>query len=214
VVEELTGYTSADIEDIFVRVNRYVIALNAQELRKAKERGAFAEFVEAIGKWDWWKTNRIFTNTQVERMRPVEFAAELVILLGEGPQDKKASINIWYAKYRDTFPEARDMERRLQRYLDWLTKALPHIAETRFRKPVDLYSLIGALDAVSSQGETLAKLSAQAGGKALKDFDRKTKLTRPPVEVQRYILAASRQTDNLIPRQSRIDVIEELLKGV
>ena len=31
---------------------------------------------------------------QIKRMRPVEFSAELVILLIEGPQDKKASVDL------------------------------------------------------------------------------------------------------------------------
>src|SRR5713101_911118 len=46
VIEEISGYSTADIEDMFVRMNRFVVRLSPQELRHAREKGAFKKFVE------------------------------------------------------------------------------------------------------------------------------------------------------------------------
>ncbi len=100
VVEELSGYTESDIRDMFVRFNKYVVKLAPQELRHAKGIGRFHEFVETLGKFDFWKTHRVFSPKNIKRMRSVEFAAELTILLIEGPQDKKASVDLYYQQYQ------------------------------------------------------------------------------------------------------------------
>ena len=84
VVEELSGYSSTQIKDIFTRANKYTVSLSAQELRHAKAEGKFAAFAEEIGAWPFWREYRVFTQAQVARMRNVEFAAELAILLAEG----------------------------------------------------------------------------------------------------------------------------------
>jgi Protein of unknown function DUF262 len=91
-VQELFGYTEADIRDTFVRMNKYVVKLAPQEIRHAEHKGKFSNFVERIGTWDVWKKQRIFTPKQIKRMRAVEFVAELSILLLEGPQDKKRQL--------------------------------------------------------------------------------------------------------------------------
>ena len=105
-VEELTGYDDDDIRNIFVRMNRFVVKLSPQELRHAREEGTFYKFVEDLGKKPFWREQAVFTETQLNRMKAVEFSAELAILLIEGPQDKKASVDLYYQEYRRTFPQS------------------------------------------------------------------------------------------------------------
>jgi len=45
-IEELTGYSDADITDVFVRMNRFVVKLSPQEIRHAKFSGKFKDFLE------------------------------------------------------------------------------------------------------------------------------------------------------------------------
>jgi hypothetical protein len=213
VIQELTGYSDDDIRDMFVRINKYVVQLSPQEMRHAKGEGRFHDFVEKLGKWNCWKTDKIFSASQLERMRAVEFAAELVILLVEGPQDKKASVDLYYGKYKDKFPEATQIESRLKSYIDWIEKSLPNFSSTRYRKPVDLYALIGALDRVSEQGARLSKISPSTVGERLIQFEKQTKAKEASGEAARYVTAASRQTDNLTPRTTRISILEGMLKG-
>jgi uncharacterized protein DUF262 len=213
VVEELSGYSEADIRDMFVRFNRFVVQLSPQEMRHAKGAGKFHNFVERLGKLSFWKSQKVFSRRMIRRMRSVEFAAELTILLIEGPQDKKASVDLYYGRYQHKFSEAKKIEVRLKNYLNWITKALPDISKTRYRKAVDLYALVGALDRVSDEGKRLSRINATVVGTRLRELETKTKSKEPTGDAARYIVAASRQTDNLIPRRTRIEVLERLIRG-
>ena len=210
VVEELSGYTEPEIEDIFARVNRYVVQLTAQEIRNAREHGHFAEFVEDIGRWDFWTRNRVFTPRQLRRFRAVEFAAELTILLSQGPQDKKKSIDICMRSIETRFQKATSFASAYGSISIGLANTTDP-RDNKIPKSVDLYSLIGALDNASDQGANLGSIDKQAAGVELLKFDRLTRRDRPPKEVSRYLVAASRQTDNIIPRSTRIAILEQLL---
>ena len=110
-ISELTGYDENDIKDIFVRMNKYVVKLAPQELRHAKGEGKFSEFVERLGKWDFWRNQRVISAQQIKRMRAVEFVAELTILLIEGPQDKKKALELYLRRVHEDLRE-RVMGRR------------------------------------------------------------------------------------------------------
>ena len=212
-VEELSGYSDNDIRDMFVRINKYVVRLAPQELRHAKGSGRFHDFVERLGRENFWKQQKTFSPRMLRRMRSVEFSAELAILLIEGPQDKKSSVDLYYSVYKDKFPGEVRIEKRLKSYWDWILKALPKFKLSRYRKPVDLYSLIAALDQVSLQGNRLSSISAKPAGQRLLDFEKQTKRVEPSSEAARYLAAASRQTDNLTPRRTRIEILVSLLRG-
>lgn len=210
VVEELSGYSDKDIRDLFVRMNKYVVRLSQQELRHAREEGAFYDFVERLGARDVWREKKVFTPTQLKRMRAVEFSAELAILLIEGPQDKKAAIDLYYGMYQQQFKGGPKVEKLLESYLGWIQEALPALEKSRFRKPVDLYALVGALDRKASKDGSVP-LSPGPAGKSLEKFERLLNRKRPPASANRYLLAASRQTDNLRPRLTRISILGEVI---
>lgn len=213
IVEELSGYSDGHIRDMFVRMNRYVLKLSPQEMRHAKASGHFHKFVEKLGAESFWKIQKIFSANSIKRMRAVEYAAELTILLIEGPQDKKSSVDVYYAQYRSAFPFAKQISAQLSTYLKWIKLALPNLSKTRYRSPVDLYSLIGALDSISNGGKRLSSINAASAGQRLVAFDKETKTKDPKGDAARYVVAASRQTDNLIPRTTRIEILEKILRA-
>jgi hypothetical protein len=211
-IEELSGYSDADIRDMFVRMNRYVVKLSLQEIRHAREKGKFADFAEQVGSWNEWKDLKVFTPHQFKRMRSTEFSAELAVLIIEGPQDKKASIDLYYQTYKKRFPHRALVEKRLRLYFRWITKALPSFSRSRFRKPVDLYSLIGALEQIKNTSRTGALPDTLTAGAELEQFEAKTRAAEPRRLASRYLAAASRQTDNIAPRATRIGILVELIR--
>jgi hypothetical protein len=142
-----------------------------------------------------------------------ELSAELAILLIEGAQDKKSSVDLYYSEYQGKFPERKQLEQRLSTYLNWIAKAVLNFSKSRYRKPVDLYSLVGALDRCSSEGKRLSSINAATVGKRLEAFEREMKGRSPTGEAARYLVAASRQTDNITPRNTRIEILESILKS-
>lgn len=210
-VVELKNYSERDIRDIFIRMNKYVVKLNASERRRAHEDGAFKRFVERVGALPLWKDERILTVSQLNRLRGVEFAAELVILLAEGPQDKKDSIDLYYTEYVDQFENQEEIELRLLGYLTWIREVLPDFSTSRWRKPVDLYGLVGAIDAVTDQGEQLDSLDPASAGRRLIGFEKQLSQSNHDRTAGRYLVAAGSQTDNIQPRSTRISILSSLL---
>jgi len=212
-VQELVGYSERDIKDMFIRMNRYVVKLSQQELRHAKHGGKFYDFVERLGKLAFWREGRVFSPRQLDRMRAVEFAAELTVLLIEGPQDKKRVLDLYYGQYQSKFPYAKRVDGRLHRYMNWVKQALPNFSRTRYRSPVDLYALVGALDEISG-GQLSGRLPNPAvAGVQLMRFQTKLQPEKPRGEAARYLVAVSRQTDNIIPRRTRIDILKGVISG-
>jgi len=213
IVQELSGYSPADIEDVFARINKYVVRLSKQELRHAQEHGKFKDFVERISKWPFWKNKGVFSAAQIARMRPVELAAELTILLiEEGPQNRKNAIDLYYHQYNDKFAEGASIETRLRAYVDWIERAIPDLQSRRYRRSNELYSLIGALDSVTKAGSELAKLDPKAAGNALRAFELETQSKTLKGNAARYVIAASKHTDDLEPRRTRIEILASLFK--
>lgn len=213
VVEELDDLTLTEIRDVFARLNKYGVRLSPQELRHAREEGAFKKTVERVGRWPDWTDLRIISSTKAKRMRADEFAAELLILLSEAaPQDKKAAIDQYYVAFAGSFPGSATLVRRLRDYVNWTRVAIPRGQRSQFRKAVDFYSLIGALDKVSFQGERLGDVDPRTAGSRLTGFSKE--MAEPPLSARaaKYLIAASRQTDNIVPRTTRIDVLAEVLR--
>ena len=144
-------------------------------------------------------------------MRASEFAAEVVILLSEGPQDKKDSIELYYQEYVDEFASADEIRERFLRYVKWIQDALPDLPVSRWRKPVDFYSLLGALDDITDQGELLDAFDPMECGRRLTKFEQELKGDSPSRTAARYLVAAGSQTDNIQPRSTRIDILRGLL---
>ena len=214
VVEELHGYSGAEVVEVFVRLNKYGVRLAPQELRHATGKGEFKKAAEDVGGWPFWLNERVITKARGARMRADEIAAELLILLAEaGPQDKKNVVTQYYTAYEKQFPDRDELLVRLGKYLEWLSAVLPNDPKSRFRKPVGLYGLVGALDRVSGQGRDLRKLSTARASSGLQAFNAELMESPPTPRAGRYLAASARQTDNIGPRSTRISILAELLEG-
>lgn len=210
-VEEISGYSEEEIRDIFVRMNKYVVKLSQQELRHAREQGRFFDFIEELAQLDFWNDEKVFTLHQQKRMRSAEFAAELTVLLIEGPQDKKSSLDLYYGEYQKSFPPASDVRSRLTKYLNWTLEVMPKLKESRFRKPTDLYSLIAAIDRISEGGTRLASLKINQVRESLSRFEKDINSKKSSREALSYLAAASQQTDNIGPRTIRMNILMNVI---
>jgi hypothetical protein len=212
VVQELSGYSESDIRDTFARMNKYVVRLSKQELRHAQEEGKFKDFVERIAKWPFWRVKRVLTSAQLARMRAAEFTAEIAILLIEGgPQHQKAVIDLYYGQYRARFPDHSAIETKLRQYIDWIEQALPDLQTRRYRRSSELYALIGALDVAATKVSGVSSIDPISAGQRLREFEVETKSRGLKGSAARYVIAASKHTDDLEPRRTRIEILGSLL---
>ena len=150
----LIGASDPDVIEIFGRINSIAKTLNPQEKRNALFSGAYKQFClnEAVQRLEFWRTNRIFTDTQISRMLEVQFIADLAMNFAEGHllDFSAALLNAYYKRYDDSFPRATEVSKRLDRSFSRLL-SLPEglIRGTIFSTPQLLFSLMMVLDSFS-----------------------------------------------------------------
>ena len=90
--------SDAEVLDMFSRLNTYSVSLSAQELRNGRWFGEFKRLCYSLAteSLEFWRSYRIFTETQIARMREAELVSELLVAQMDGLQDKKTSLDDFY----------------------------------------------------------------------------------------------------------------------
>ena len=95
-INEIRNASEEIVREIYSRVNKYNIALNKQELRRADYPGDFLKLSEKLSQIDFFEEAKIFSIANRKRMGDVEYISELLAILIAGPQDKKKSLDTFY----------------------------------------------------------------------------------------------------------------------
>lgn len=141
IVRQLPEMSDEDIRGIFQRLNKNVVALNAQELRQATYWGPFIKTMQEIANYGYWSTTGVFTPLNIRRMLDIEYVSELAVAVLHGHQNKKESLDGYYATYEEEFDQRDELLEKVQRVIYELEHLLPDIKNTRWRKKSDFYSL-------------------------------------------------------------------------
>jgi hypothetical protein len=156
-------------------------------------------------------------------MNEVELTSELAIAMLDGVQDKKNSIDGFYQRYDDSFPERSSVETRFRAVIDALTDAIgDDLEETEFRRAPLFYSLFCATCHRMYGLPRVQLPTAEAGRLTRPDKERLQETLRElsnvlteareaegtiPQSYERFVTACLRQTDNIRPRQTRLEAI-------
>lgn len=160
------------IRDIYSRVNKYTVALNKQELRRADFPGDFLILSEQLALEPFFERAKVFTVASRRRMTDVEYISELLALLIDGPQEKKETLDGYYIDYAEW--DTKDKDSVKDSFLSILsdvslimfpennssfetlhdTRELD-IAKSRFRQKADFYSLFAAINELKKGGGSL-----------------------------------------------------------
>jgi hypothetical protein len=227
VVMELLGFSEIELRDIFTRINRYVVRLNPQELRDAEHPGPFKTYVDAVSSDPVWNQLGVFTAAQIKRKRDKEFIAELTILMLEGPQDKKGSVDLYFQADEQQFEESAAIHERLVTTTRCAKSIINRKASIYLKHPC-FYALMGALYNLSEDAQSmLAQLeNSEAVRQALAEFE--TTVTSLPTDLQeaselaktnqgvgsafQFLSAIRSQTDNIRPRIQAIKVLQLVIE--
>lgn len=220
ICEILHGVSDAEILEIFARLNTYSVQLNAQELRNGTYFGFFkrAAYSLAHEHIEFWRGNRIVTQSGISRMAEVELTSELMIVLLDGLQDKKTSINRFYAEYDEEFPFGDRVREQFRAVIDETVEAVgDELKGTQFRRVPLFYSLFSA---IAHRRFGIDGIDLDTGRRRLTATDRKglrnavnrlsdvIELARSdedfPSRYNRFVAASLRQTDNIQPRRTRL----------
>jgi hypothetical protein len=148
ICEVFYGVADRDVLRIFARLNTHSVKLNDQELRNGKFFGEYKQtcYNLALEHLEFWRQNRIFTEQSIARMLEVELTSELVIIGINGIQDKKKSIDTFYERYDEDFPDNVQSQGRFRATIDIINQASPEgLISTEFRRVPLFYSLFAAV---------------------------------------------------------------------
>ena len=221
-INEIRNASDDIVRDIYLRVNKYTVALNKQELRRADFPGEFLSLSEDLAKEPFFEKGRIFTIANSKRMGDIEFVSELLALLLEGPQEKRNTLDDFYLKYMEWDSEEKDSLRN--RFLTVLgdcekifdsTDATDDIdlAATRFKQKADFYSLFAAIDDCHAKGGSLENKPLNYLGEDFKTIDYNTAPQSEVSKFSEYAVKCVSQGNSLASRKWRRDFLKYFLVG-
>jgi len=212
--------TDAEVQDLFVRINKYTTKLNDQEIRNATYAGPLIRLAERTSEDDFWTDNKIVTVEDIRRMRDIEMMSELIIGVIDGPQggSTKAIDDYYIAfeEYGEEFPNQRTIRTRFRRALGSIQEVFPDIRDTRWRNKTDFYTLFVAT-AELQQGRRLADRNVRKLRRALDTFAAEVyrRLADDEAEVDEavasYVRAVEKGVSDKARRTARHDALTPVL---
>lgn len=214
------------IREIFSRINMYTVPLNEQEIRNGKYFGEFKQSVQALAREheSFWLSAGIFTKTTLARMLDAQLVSELLVAAMSGQQDKKATLDTYYHRFEEAWPDGELYRQRFRETMDDIRQSVGDILkETSFRRPPLFYTLAAVvyhrrfgLEQSLPKDEPPLPASPQVP----LDEDASTRLADavlfltdvitsddPDPAYAAFRQAAARQTDNIRPRLTRFRVL-------
>jgi len=223
-VRLLPEMPDVQLRAMFARLNRNVVALNNQELRHATYWGPFIKSMERIADEDYWSRLDVFTPNDIRRMLDVEYVSELAIAIIHGVQNKKDSLEKWYAAYESEYEDSSVVESTFRAVAGEIGKVLPEIGATRWRKKSDFYTLFVFLADRSDKLPLSREQRATCSDKLLELERAVTSLLREDHDlegeedagdaVRAYALNVSRAASDLNSRRRRAKALGDMLESV
>jgi hypothetical protein len=213
VVRDVSGASDLEIRDLFKRLNIHSVVLNDQELRHARLSGRFIKAMEALADDEWWLDSRIVSVRQIRRMEDVEFISELFVGLIAGPQDKKKSLDEYYANFDSAMPQGSEWVQTFEGTRDLIKSLLPPDELRRWSGKSDFYTLFLVLAPLAKKKLTAAdkQLIRAELGKFRAKVDQAKKKDNQKVfsaDVREYAEAVTRAATDLGRREMRLQILE------
>ena len=218
-----------ELLDIFARINRYTVKLNAQELRNAQYSGFFKTSAFELGYEfiEYWQSARILTQRQVDRMGEAELASDLLGAFLVQIQSTKA-IETTYRNFEDEEGEIPEATDKVRNAVNEAARIYPddEIRDTSWTSQHMYYSLVTFIGHIQSPISNLrpTSLSAKIFKKSEKlksilngissdyqTYGPQAKRSSAPDELKAFIKAATAATTDT---QARITRVEHMLDVV
>ena len=214
---EAQNASDDEVRNVYSRVNKYTVALNKQELRKADFPGQFLDLSETLALDAFLDDIRIFTTANRRRYGDVEFVSELLVATVGRIQDKKGYLEDFYRHYANWDPgEKQKTAEEFKAVLLLLEKMFgssAEMAKTRFKQKADFYSLfLAALDFIRN-GNTLDETDLTA---LRADLEILNHHIRPESEIQvlqEYAIKCVSQANSASSRKWRKRFLAAILSG-
>lgn len=211
-VRDLGSITSAQIIDVFRRMNSTNYSLNEIEINNAVYAGALMTLAGGFAVHEFFERHRIFRPTDIKRMGDVRFVLQVIVTMLAGYFDRDEMLEQYLKDYNEGFPLASEISARLNRLFDFVDECgFPR--NSRIWKRSDLFSALISLDRKLSDNPNLAPadtLSRLENFYAYVDSQGMTSAIQP---VAIYSKAAIQASNDRINRIRRGIIVECVIAG-
>ena len=214
---EAFNASEKEVREVYARVNKYTVALNRQELRRADYPGDFLKVSERLATENYLEDIRIFTPADRRRSADVEYTSELLAAMIDGIQDKKITLDSFYVRYskwkRDHKKEVIDRFLNVLGELRSIFDSDLDISKTRFRQKADFYTLFLVVDEFVSDGQTV---NGKDVGPLQRDLQILHESIRPESISQicrEYAIKCVSQANSASSRRWRHEFLKSILAG-
>jgi Protein of unknown function DUF262 len=223
--EIFKGITDQQVLEVFCRLNMNSIPLNKQELRNGKFFGLFkrTSYDLALKYLEFWRRHRVFNEQNIARMLEVELTSELLIAGNEGMQDKKITIDSFYEKWEESYPDQKRDEKRFHDVFSTISDTFESkdLASSAFRRPPLFYTLycvvyhhlfgLPGIQRTSPRKQLSADQRDSLREAVIKLSDKVAESKDPagqmPKKYTTFVTACLRSTDKINPRKVRFNTL-------
>lgn len=203
------------IREVFQRMNRTSYNLNDMERYNAAYLGIYKQFVETLAETEFLKTIRLFSSTDIRRMKDVSYIASLVATMMSTYFNRDEEVEAFLETYNETFPKLAEMNARFEAMIEFIAEmALP--SKSRAWRKVDFYNLAVEVDRQLFNQKRRPDPSESAA--AITKLYSTVDLGRvEPIEdgsAKSYFDATLQGTNDRGPRIARGKVIQDILASV
>lgn len=200
------------IRIVFQRMNATSYDLNEMERYNAVYLGEFKKFCEEYANNDLFKEWRLFSSTDIRRMKDVSYIASLVATMMSDYFHRDDEIEEFLDRYNETFPEKESIRQRIDGTLGAIAK-FNFPKDSRARRKADFYTLFVEVDRRLNRDGVPFDI-AQASAKIsdlYRDVDRARDTEGLPEIAMQYYQATLQSTNDRGTRATRGSVIREIL---
>ncbi len=157
---EVINANEEEIRELYSRVNKYIVPLNRQELRRADYPGDYLNLSEDLSQHTFFDDSKVFTAVNRRRMADVEYVSELLAAMLAGPQNKKDTLDSFYIQYAvwdsDEKSKIQNGFEKVISDIELIFTSNFPINKTRFKQKSDFYSLLLAIHEFHRDGYVLS----------------------------------------------------------
>lgn len=213
---EASGLPPEELREVYSRVNKYLVPLNRQELRKADFPGEFIRIAEEIANLDPLDELGLFNATARRRSLDVEYVSELLAALLKGISDKKDAIDTCCRDYA-AWPAAESSAIRaeFEGVISDITKIFDSnypMKKTRWKQKADFYSFFFSVLSLRRSGFALPS-DVSVLRQDLTLLDKRIAPTSDVPILSEYAVYCVSQANSASSRNWRMRFIQAILRG-
>ena len=212
--------TKDNITNLFYRLNLTNYSLNEQEKRNSLS-SEFGRVSEELTNHIFWDSHKIFSPTDIRRMKDVEFCSNILILAREGiiDQTTQEKLNQVYDTFKEDYPTKETDIEKVNSAIDMIEQLTNEKTCTFISKKTQTYSVFSfVFDLINHStkitNEIIDRFSAFVeaynnfkNGIEL-SFDQK-ELTQVYESIKQYKLASSEGLNKINNRMIRFEILKK-----